>query len=529
MRRLASSSAFMSLVMVAGFILSLYVMYEPRFETNDDVAMSMVAHGYGDAAYGSPLVVFPNVLWGYLVRATPTIGGVLGYSVATLAALMVAAWAIAHFLIRLGAGYLAAFLAVSVILARPALFPQFTINAGLLTVAAVIGSQLYARRGGVGTLIASCALVFVAILVRAHECVLVLAVAAPLLPWRALRERREAQVALVMLAVVITAAQAVDNMSYSEPAWKRYFEAKSALASVSAWGKGKDLKQHPEILTRHGYSKNDIELIENAFWDDPQISDPKALNAMLAESDNARTGGALISNGMGALRLLTDPALLPLMLAALVLFILRPRWSLAFSWALFMSTVIFIAVLGRPGIVRIYLPLACLLFLAPLAAGHHSGRASRYLIVIAICAAWIGNAYLLVPQASQSTRLVREFQRDLRGVPPVTIVNWANGVHHEFPYSLLARDPQIRALRLYDISMFMSAPFSVATAEHAAGRSLKERLQTEEGIPMFTPPSYLREKLEIYCLERLGKQLQAEFIYKSPSISIQQMRCVVPK
>lgn len=515
--------------MVAGFILVLYGVYEPRFETNDDVAMSMVAHGYGDAAYGSPLLVFPNVLWGYLVRATPTIGGVLGYSVATLAVLMVAAWAIAHFLIRLGAGYLAAFLAVSVVLARPALFPQFTINAGLLTVAAVIGSQLYARRGGLVTLIASCALVFVATLVRGHECVLVLAVATPFLPWRALRERRQAQVALAVLAVMITATLAVDNLSYSGPAWKRYFEAKNALALVSAWSKGKDLKQHPEILTRYNYSKNDIELIENAFWVDPQISDPKALNAMLAESDSARTGRAPTSNGMGALRILTDPALLPLMLGALVLLILRPRWSVAFSWALFMSAVIFIAVSGRPGIVRIYLPLACLLFLAPLAACHHSGRTSRYLVVIAICAAWIGNAYLLMPQASESTRRVKEFQRDLRGVPPVTIVNWANGVHHEFPYPLLARDPQIRALRLYDISMFMSAPFSVATVEQAAGRSLKERLQTAEGIPMFTPPPYLREKFEIYCLERLGKQLQAEFIYKSQSISVEQVRCIVPK
>ena len=529
-RRLTPQSAFLSLVMVVGFIIALYVVYEPRFETNDDVAMSMIAHGYGDAAYGSPLLVYSNVLWGYLVRATPTIGGVLGYSVASLAALMAAAWALAYFLTRLSAGYFAAFLAVSLVLIRPALFPQFTVTAGLLTVAAVIGSLLYSRRGGRGTLVASCALVFIAFLVRAPECALVLAVATPLLPWRALRERREAQVAFVVLAVAMTAALAVDNLSYSGPEWKRYFEVKNALTSIHAWGNGEHLKQHPEILTRHGYSKNDIELIQNAFWADPQISDPKALNAMMAELDSARTGGgAYISKGIGALRILAEPALLPLMVAALVLLILKPRWSVAFSWALCISAMIVFAVLGRPGIVRIYLPLASLLLLAPLASGPPSGRTRRCLTVITICGAWIGSAYVLVPQASESTRQVLELQRALRGVPVGTIVNWANSVHHEFPYPLLARDPKIRALRLYDISAFSFAPFSVAMAEQAAGRSLKERLQTAEGIPMFTPLSYQHEQLEVYCLEHLGSQLQAEFTYKSTWLNIRQVRCVAPK
>lgn len=424
-----------------------------------------------------------------------------------------------------------AFLAVSVILARPALFAQFTITAGLLTVAAVLGFQLYARRGGRGTLVASCALVFVALLVREPECALVLAVAAPLLPWRALRERREAQVAFAVLAVVITAALAVDSLSYRGAEWKRHLETRSALTSILAWSTGENLKQQPEILARHGYSKNDIELIENAFWGDPQISDPVALNAMLLDSDNARSGaeGAIVSKGIGALRILAAPALLPLIVAGLLLLLLRPRWSVALAWALFISAVIAFGVLGRPGIIRIYLPLASLLLLAPLVADHPVGRTKRWLTVMTICGAWIGNAYVLVPQASESTRLVQEYQRDLRGVPAITIVNWANAVHHELTYPLLARDFKIRALRLYDISAFSFAPFSVATAERAAGRSLKERLQTAEGVPVVAPFSYQHEKFEIYCLERVGGPLQAEFIYQSHWFNIRQVKCGAPE
>lgn len=510
-------------------MIALCVAYEPRFETNDDVAMSMIAHGYGDAAYGSPLVIYSNVLWGYLIRATPTIGGVLGYSVATFAVLMVAGWAIAHFLSGLGAGFLSAFLAASLVLFGPTLLPQFTINAGLLTVAAVVGWKLYALRGGIGTLGASCMLVFVGYLVRDHECALVLAVASPLFPWRVLRERREAQIAFLMLAVAIAGAMAVNHLSYSGPEWKRYFEVKKALTSIAAWGYGEDLKQHPEILTRHGYTKNDIELIENAFWVDPQISDPEPLSAMMAQLDSDRTQHTSIAKGIADLRVLIDPRLLPLMLAALVLLILKPQWSVAFSWALCISAVIVFAVLGRPSIVRIYIPLASLLLLAPLASSQPSGRFRRWLTVITICGGWLVNAYVLMPQGSESTRRVQEFQRDFRGVPAGTIVNWANSIHHEFPFALLATDPSVRAIRLYDISAFAFAPFSVAAAEQAAGRGLKEKLQTAEGIAMFTPYSYLWKQLQVYCLEHLGSQLQGEFTFKSPSISVQQVRCVAPE
>ena len=45
--------------------VALYVAFEPLWETNDDVAMSMAAHGYGLAAYSSPHLIFSNVVWGH--------------------------------------------------------------------------------------------------------------------------------------------------------------------------------------------------------------------------------------------------------------------------------------------------------------------------------------------------------------------------------------------------------------------------------------------------------------------------------
>jgi hypothetical protein len=511
---------------MAGVIVALCLAFEPRFETNDDVAMSMVAHGYGDAAYGSPLLIYSDVLWGRVARAIPTINGVLGYSVATLAVLLVVGWAFLYFLLRLDAGYRIGFLAASLVVARPTLFPQFTINAGLLTAAAVIGWQVYARHRGVGTLVASCLLAFFGYLVRAPEFMLVLGVAAPLLPWGALRQRRQAQVAFVLLGLAIGLATAADRWSYTGPEWKRYFEIKQPMTAVAAWGYGESLKQRPEMLARYGYSQNDIDLIANAFWADPQISDPKSLNAMLAELGRAPAQQGRLEKGVKALRAFSGPVLLPLMLPALFLLVLTPRWSLAASWVLCLGALGAVGFAGRPAIVRVYVPLASLLLLAPLVVGEHKGGFRRWGAILALMVAWVGNAYVLVPQAWESTQQVRAFQRDIRGVPTQTIVNWANSVRHELVFPVLARDPRIRAIRLYDISAFTFAPFSVATAERAAGRGVIERLRTAEGIPMFTPYGYLWEWLRVYCGERLQGQLQGAFTYKSPSLYVQQVRCV---
>lgn len=106
----------------------------------------MLAHGYGIAASGSPNIVFSNVIWGYLVRALPSVAGVDGYSIATLGVLILVGAVILHGLTRLGSHWLTATAAVMLLLVRPVLFPQFTVNAGLLAVAGLVCLAVHARQ-----------------------------------------------------------------------------------------------------------------------------------------------------------------------------------------------------------------------------------------------------------------------------------------------------------------------------------------------------------------------------------------------
>jgi hypothetical protein len=516
--------ALYSFILAAAFISLICLAFVPRWESNDDVAMSMIAHGYGLAAYGSPQLVFSNILWGYLVRTIPTVNGVMGYSLATMGVLLVVGWAILYFLIRLGSGYLIGFLTVSLLIALPTLIPQFSVNAGLMTLAAIIGWQAHARLGGLGSLVTACLLAFFGYLIRSQEFLLVLGVALPLLPWRALRERRQMQIAFLLLGVAIASAAAFDRWSYSGIEWQHFKDFNSVRIPFTDYGAGEHLKQHPEIIARHGYSQNDIDLLDNWFFLDPQIADPKSLNEMLTELGPLPMQAGSIQSGFMAIKALFNPVLLPLLLSSLLLLVLMPRWPVTLAWMLFLAALFAMGVMGRPGQLRVYIPVVSLLLIAPLVVGMYKEGVRRWIATLTLLVACVGNAYLLIPQALVFKQWTHQVQSDIHGLPAVPIVSWAGKFPFVSAFPVLANDLNSRNIKLYGLDSFTHAPFSVANTEQTTGRGMLERLQTETGVPIIASPKLL-ELLRIYCSERFKVQLQGFSAYKSRSLTVQQVRC----
>lgn len=97
---------------------------------------------------------------GLIVRCLPLIDGILGYSIGTLSVLVLAGTAIVYFLRRLGAGCLVCLLALVLVMPRAIMFPQFTVNAGLLGIAAVLVLLDADRRNYLLSLVAACLLGF---------------------------------------------------------------------------------------------------------------------------------------------------------------------------------------------------------------------------------------------------------------------------------------------------------------------------------------------------------------------------------
>lgn len=507
----------------AAFVLLLGLVFGFRWETNDDVAMSMVAHGYGIAATGMPNIVFSNVLWGHLVRLLPSIGGITGYSLATLAVLIVTWAALAHGLVRAGSSYLVAVAAAVLLFTRPVLFPQFTLNAGLLMVAAIVCWYVYARHGALSALVAGCLLAFFSYLVRGQECMLVFLVGLPLLPARALVQQRAGWIAALILAAAIGASALIDRNAYAGADWADFRELNPIRAQFTDFGAGAQLKQHPEIYQRHGYSLNDIDLVENWFFADPAIADPAVLRDMLAELGPLPEPGIVLGNVRLGIQALWHPSLVVLVLAALLLAALRPGWRVAASWGLCLAAIVAFALLGRPAVLRVYQPMIALLAIAPLLQGAFTDWRRR-LAMAALAIAALINAAIAMTEAQQRGTADAGIRQALAGFPAQSVLVWGAAFPFEAAFPVLGATDAAMSYRLAGLGVFATAPISVAYAEQAAGRGPVARLKSAEGLQVIATDQRIGY-LEIYCRERLRGTLTDLGATQFGDLTLRHLRC----
>jgi hypothetical protein len=512
-----------SLVVAAAFVLILCSVFEARWETNDDVAMSMVAHGYGVAAFGSPNLIFSNVIWGYLVRAIPQIHGSFGYSIATLGVLIIVSAVFLFGLYRLGAGYTACLSLLALLLVRPVLFPQFTINAGLLMVGAVICCHLFVRQNNRPALLIGCLLAFCSFLVRSNEFILVLFGALPLLPWSALLQRRFSQVALSALIVAMAVSTVIDHKAYQGQQWEAFNELNPVRTPFTDFGADEHLKRRPDILGRYGFSINDIDLLREWFFVDPEIASPQTLRAMLTELGPLPAQVDSVAKAWAGIRTLWDPKLLPIVLAALLLALLRPSWRTAASWGLCIGAVFGIGLLGRPGIIRVYVPLVSLLAIAPFLTGRFSDWRNRIGAGVLIVAV-IVNASLVFAESKALHIDSQQAREGLDAFPRDPVVSWGIGFPFEAVYPVIGASPYAISCQFYGLGAFTLAPFSVAFTEQQQGRGMVDLLVKESGIPIIANERCF-EYLETYCKERLHGEIKELSAQQLGTIVVSQRRC----
>jgi hypothetical protein len=517
------AQALYALLIASIFVLVSCLASEPLWETNDDVAMSMVAHGYGISAVGSPNLIFSNVLWGHLVRLTPEINGILGYSIATLGVLVLVGSILTYCLLRLNLGLVGAVSALILIMARPVLFPQFTVNAGLLMVAAVVCWRLFAQDKSKGTLVLGCLLAFFSYLVRSQEFFLVLFVALPLLPWTTLRSDPAAKIAGAALIGLIGISAIIDHQVYQGPEWKTFNELNPARAPFTDFGAGLYLKQRPDIRDSHGYSHNDIDLISKWFFVDSNIADPGKLNAMLKELGPLPAQGNSLANGWIGIKNLVHPKLLSIVAAAVVLAIIGLNLRVAMAWCLCIAALFGVGILGRPGVLRIYVPLICLLLVAPFLMRERWTTWRKMLGVAVIMVAMVLNSEAVFLESKSYQRASEETREGLSGFPVHPVVAWGEGFPYEAAYPLLK--PLDREYRLYGLGVFTLAPFSLAYYETQAARSMTDLLKSEAGIPVIADEQRFRY-LDTYCRERLHGVLEDLSTQSFGRVQVSWRRCV---
>lgn len=519
------------------FLLSLLYLgglsfwFTPVWETNDDVAMAMVAHGYGFASYGSPNLLFSNVVWGYIVRALHGLFGFQGYSVGTFSALLLSCWFYLYFFKRLGVAYSISLPVVATVLAWPILFPQFTVNAGLLTIAAVMGWHTYAKTRDRLSLVAGCILALLGFLIRQLEFGLAMAVATPFLPWRLLLRDRPLQIACLSTLLAISVSYAVDSNAYRSNEWKHFNLQNLARAPYTDFGVADQLRARPIILHNNGYSENDIDLISNWFFVDPNLFNGAALTRMVQALGPSlgplSTSRISLNSGLDSFKQLLTPRLVPLTLAATLFFFLFLQPILTVSWTLFLISLFGLGFVGASAHGRVIFPILALLMIMPPAISEpikalrvRSLSISAIMFVITFY-----TAQLLSPRVSASAHRIAIAQQRMDSLGRKLLFVWGDALDFEATYPVKLTLGRVESSpRLFALGVMTFAPFSVASFETNSNRGFMERLQSSDGIRILAEDSRI-SLLQKYCEEHLNTSLKISGSQSGKQPNLHVLRC----
>ncbi len=229
---------------------------EPQWETNDDVAMSMVSHGYDIASEPSPNLIFSNVIWDYIsLRSFLIIMGIPGYFALSLLALMFAGGVVYFGIVKLGNGRLIASLICLLIFARPFVFPQFTLTSGLLAVAGFVSLSLFLVKRHWSYLLLALIVMSLSFLMRSQEFFLVALVATTLLPLRTLASNPALISTVCAFGLFIIVVTYVDTASYYSDSWSYFNELNPLRAAFTDFNMTQAVQAHPDVMARYGFTQ----------------------------------------------------------------------------------------------------------------------------------------------------------------------------------------------------------------------------------------------------------------------------------
>jgi len=301
-------------------------------------------------------------------------------------------------------------------------------------------------------------LAFCGYLIRSYEFLLVLLIALPLLPWVRLAKDRVAQASVFVLLFAISVAAFVDYRAYQGDDWQAFNALNPVRTPITDFGADTLLKEHPEILARHNYTVNDIGLIRLWFFVDPKIADPVSLNAMLEELGPLPTQSNTLANGWIGIETLAHPVLLPILSAALLLLLILPSRKLFVTWVLCLAAIFVLGMLGRPGVLRVYIPVLSLLLIAPLLV--QGILRQRLVLGVAVVATFFSTTAVF--SESRTAQAVSEqIRRDLQGFPTEPVVVWGGLFPFESTYPVLKQSDSAMAYKLWPGCFYACSIFTI--------------------------------------------------------------------
>lgn len=253
----------------------VFALHSKSWDTNDDAMMGMIVQGYGIAHAPSPGLVYSNVVWGWVLEQLGQVFGPYSYTYVSYSLLLVS---LLGFVLAFERARVPAALGVAIILIG--YYPiitgmQFTLVAGLLAASGVALACTCGQKDR-HILLLSGVLLVLAGLVRGLELLFVLGTSAPIC-WSMSQgaEQKNKRFAIYTLfagiAGVLFVCFCIDASYYSTDAWSHARHMIVIVNKMVSYRMGGYFHLHPQLFAHSGLTKNDLYLMHNWFFADPNV------------------------------------------------------------------------------------------------------------------------------------------------------------------------------------------------------------------------------------------------------------------
>lgn len=508
-------------------MILLLIVGTPFWMTNDDPGMAMAAHGFGVVSEGfPPWLVHSNIIWGYLARSLPDVGGVLGYSMLSYLAIVAALTVLLKILLLQSAALIESVLVLMLPGIWAILLPQYTVTAGLLTIAGVLSARQFADDGQKQWLLLAATCFGVACLIRYQMVGLIILLSLPLLPYRTLTDQR-VQLTLLVVIVVCLIFWWVDELAYPEEVWASFDALNTARAAYTDYQAAFRLLNAENVLLAHHYSSNDAFLLNHWFFVDPHIADPVRMRALLDAMGPPQWNWQALSSGLDVVE--HFPSTWAMLAAAIVMTLLFGTKHEWLCWLLLLVVFLMLGVVGRPAVLHIMMPAYSLVLFVSFSRYRPLQRSIRMSLLTAlVCLSGLNLFYVVKVQQSKLDKLPDE-ESLYRQVVEQGIVVWGDALSTDLVHRPLQADLTIRTDNFFGLHQMTYMPAAYSNLVEHSGHGFIDQLLSADGLQLLSDPRFL-PMLAVYCAEHHGRMLESnQSLGESlPKVLLWKTRCYLP-
>jgi hypothetical protein len=194
-------------------------------------------------------------------------------------------------------------------------------------------------------------------------------------------------------------------------------------------------------------------------------------------------------------------------------------------WTLCLVAFFALGMLGRPGVLRVYIPVLSLLIIAPFFIKGSWLRTQntilRRLVQGMIFIVAISNTTTVFSKSKAAQINAEKDRCNFYNFPNNPIVVWGSAFPFENIYPVLKQPDGVLKYKLYGLGVFTLAPFSRAYFEQKNGRGFLDLLLSKTGVPLMEN----KQSLNIYCKEHFQGILKELAIHQYGHVRVTQLRC----